>query len=59
MKIADIKTFDMPDLVGRTVKIRSFREESAELIIAHDVNSGEIFVLKEIFYAYAEAHDGK
>lgn len=53
MRIADIKTFELTDLVGRTVCVRSFKEDSTEIIIAHDIKSGEIFVLKEIQYATA------
>jgi hypothetical protein len=58
MKFAEIKTFDLPDLVGRTIKIRSFHEGGTELIVAQDAKSGEIFVLKEIVHP-TEAHDGK
>ena len=58
MRIADIKTFDLADLVGRTVRVRSFKEDSTELIIAHDTKSGEIFVLKEIPYTSAIVGEG-
>ena len=58
MRLADIETFDLDDLVGRTVSVRSFKEGATEIIIAHDIKSGEIFVLKEIRYATAIEEEG-
>ena len=46
-----IKTFDLIDLVGRTLIIKSFKDSENELIIAFDNKSGETFVLKSILHS--------
>lgn len=43
-----IKTFDLADLVGRKLKVRSFSEKSTEIVVAVDMTTGDFFVLKEI-----------
>ena len=48
MQTFAIKTFELKDLVERTVKIQSFKDRNIELIIAFDLKTGETFVLKEI-----------
>ncbi len=45
-----IKTFDLPDLVGRKLAVRSFTEGGTEIIAAIDMTSGDFFVLKEIHH---------
>ena len=41
-------TFVLEDLIGRVVRINSLKDKDVELIVAVDINTGEIFVLKEI-----------
>lgn len=53
IKEADIKTFVLEDLVGRKVEIGSFKSEGIELIVARDLKTGDIFVLKENRYPVA------
>jgi len=43
-----IKTFNLEDLIDRTIKIRSFKDKNLELIVAIDKITGDLFVLKEI-----------
>jgi hypothetical protein len=47
-KDVPFKKFDMLDLVGRKLDIRSFKEGSTELIGAKDMETGELFILEEI-----------
>ena len=47
-KDVPFKRFDMSDLVGRKLDIRSFKERSTELIGAKDMETGELFILEEI-----------
>jgi len=44
----NIKCFNLEDLVGRTLKIKEYREEYTKIIVAQDVSTGDFFVLKEI-----------
>jgi hypothetical protein len=52
----NIKTFELEDLVGRNLDVKSFHDknEGIELIIAADTTSGEIFILKQIIHPTAE-----
>ena len=54
MQTFEIKTFELKDLVERTIKIQSFRNNNTELIMAFDLETGETFVLKEIKHAVAD-----
>ena len=45
----NIKTFKMEELLGRTILIESFSGEEVDLLVAIDIHSGELFVLKEYF----------
>lgn len=53
-KDVPIKTFKLADLVNRKVSINSYRNKHIELIIAKDLVSGELFVLKEIKHSICE-----
>ncbi len=44
----EVKTFKLEDLIGRVVKVQSFKDKHVELIIAQDLNSNELFLLKSI-----------
>jgi hypothetical protein len=50
-----IKTFELEDLKGRNLDVKSFTSENVELIIAADTASGEIFVLKQIIHPTVES----
>lgn len=41
-----VKTFELKDLVERTVMIRSFSSKEGMVILAIDTSSGELFVLE-------------
>lgn len=41
-----IRTFKLEDLIGRTLKIKRFEGEGAELVIAFEASTGESFLLK-------------
>ena len=43
-----IKTVKLEDLINRVVEIKSFKSDNIELIVAHDIKAGRLFVLKEI-----------
>lgn len=45
-----IKCFDLADLIGRRLEVRSFKDDHVELIIAFDIKTGDVFVLKEIHH---------
>jgi hypothetical protein len=45
-----IPAFELEDLVGRTVFVRSSRDGNTELITAIDLMTREVFVLKEIIH---------
>lgn len=49
-KNREIKTFELEDLVGRKIDIRSFTEGSTELLCAKDMETGDFFVLKETIH---------
>lgn len=49
-KDVKIKTFDPEDLVGRTIAIQSLTDNHVELIVAKDLRTGDLFVLKEIHH---------
>lgn len=51
IKSCDFKTFDLSDLVGKTLEIRSFKDGCCELITALDTKTGELFVLKTITHS--------
>ena len=40
--------FKFKDLVGRTINVRSFRDKDIDIIVGHDVDTGELFVFREI-----------
>jgi len=47
----NIKTFELEDLKGRNLDIRSFTDDmdkNVALILASDTTSGEVFVLAQI-----------
>jgi len=46
----EIKTFNLEDLTGKTLEIRSFcnNDSGTELIIGRDIKSGELYLMKEI-----------
>lgn len=44
---ATFKIFKLSDLAGRYLRILRFTDENIELIVAKDVNTGDIFVLEE------------
>jgi hypothetical protein len=50
-----IKTFELEDLKGRNLDVKSFTSENVELIIAADTASGEIFILKQIIHPTCES----
>ena len=49
-KSVKIKTFQLEDLKGRNVNIRSFTNENIEIILAIDTDTGDLFLLKEILH---------
>ena len=46
---SDIRTFDLPDFVGRTMEFRQFADmhgdKDCTVIIAYDIKTGESFVI--------------
>ena len=52
---SDIRTFDLTDFVGRTMRFREFQEtgisdgstdeQITKVIVAYDVHTGDIFVI--------------
>ena len=53
-RVAKTQIFNFKDLVGRSINIRSFRDDNLELIVGHDIDTGELFVFKEINHPIAE-----
>lgn len=47
----DIITFKLEDLVNRIIDIRNFKDDNYELIVAQDINTKEIFIIKEIIHS--------
>ena len=43
-----IQTFDIYDLLNRIITIKSFKDGDIELIFAMDIETKELFLLKEI-----------
>jgi len=43
-----IQTFDIYDLIDRIITIKSFKDGDIELIFAIDIETKELFLLKEI-----------
>lgn len=55
-----IQTFELKDLVNRTLKILSLSSNHLELIAAKDLKTGEIFIIEEIRYPITnESYNGK
>ena len=52
----DIKTYRLEDLVGRVISIKSYHSCCTELICAHDIASGETFIIKEIKHTVESGH---
>lgn len=52
-----IKTFELSDLVGRIISVRSFTEGGTELVVAVDLKTGELFALKEIHHDMLAAYE--
>lgn len=46
----ETKTFQIKDLVGKTLAIRSFRDDNVELIVAKDTDTGEVYIIQEIIH---------
>ena len=58
-KESQIKIFKLEDLTNRVLRIRSFYDKvgSVEVIAANDINTGEIFILKEIRHGRVASDD--
>ncbi len=44
-QLIDIKTFELKDLVGRTIEIKAYVENGCECIMARDIETDQILVL--------------